>query len=807
MASTVSAAQLIANGVSPSYAPSLASQINTLDPSVRDRFTATVVDFYQTYGAQGYDLDINQAARSVATQKAIDATGVKAASPRNSWHVGGGAADFTVYKDGKRDYGTKSGNAYQALLSPIAQRNGLNNPIRNDVGHFQPKEVSLARHGQSVAAAVDPNLKTSISLAGRGDVAPSNVPNPVLRPDTAFASLTGTLPLTLASYVPPATLAPAQQAALEEAAGKPPTVAPNLVDETVGLPPRQMVSAEVLEPVDLPRGAPYGADNLIRAMMNNDPQGLRAAMLNVITQATIDPQGRGLQPVKDYISGVVQNAAGALRYASQNYASNPILRAATGIWQGAIDAALKSSPFPARATADVPLPMPRPAMNPQPVAVASNAPTIPSLDIPTRTPESWASGMDQYRPATPSVSSTSERASDASSDRSPAAWAQGIAEYRPATAVQATPAPQSSTSRYTDSIAQYRPATPPPAQQSYPDRELRAAPAPLEVPEPNLATPLTRSAASWAQGMDQYRSASPAARAAAPAAPAPTPQPILAPDAYAALTGGKPMTANGFLAGQGMLMRTPNAPPPPPVPQVTVRAQPRPAVRPAAPRPATSIAAPRAPMSGLPSLPALLSGQRFTNTTGAPIVLPPSPNSHGGPVSVPPGATYTPANFDPVSGGSTYDYVTTPNGTTSYTTSGGTTWTIDTNNQGPGSATASKVLCTWFCRKGWLPKNVWKADIRYSMTMVDPAVQSGYLLWAAPLVRWLERETLAGKLVAAMIFPVVRGWAHEMAHRADPAQFPKGSVMGKAVMATCAPLCRLVGMTVARIRQKSVEAF
>ncbi len=141
---SVSAAELQANGVSPSMAGHLATQINSLDPSVQSRFTQTVIEFYRTYGNQGYDLDINQAARSTAEQQAIRSTGVKAASPNNSWHTAGGAADFTVLKNGKADTGTTLGNAYQTLLAPIAAMYGLVDPIKNDVGHFQPQAVHWA---------------------------------------------------------------------------------------------------------------------------------------------------------------------------------------------------------------------------------------------------------------------------------------------------------------------------------------------------------------------------------------------------------------------------------------------------------------------------------------------------------------------------------------------------------------------------------------------------------------------------------------------------------------------------------------
>lgn len=173
-----------------------------------------------------------------------------------------------------------------------------------------------------------------------------------------------------------------------------------------------------------------------------------------------------------------------------------------------------------------------------------------------------------------------------------------------------------------------------------------------------------------------------------------------------------------------------------------------------------------------------------------------------------PTATYNPAtggvNYG-ASGGSPYAYTVGPNGQTTYQTQSGTTWTIDTNNQGPGSATASKVLCTHYCRIGWLPKDVWKADIRYSTECVSPLVQSGYLWWAEPLVEYLKRGSMVAKAIQYAAWPVVRGWAHEMAHRADPGRFPTGSMIGHLVTVTLEPLCGVLGLLRNAIRTMEAQ--
>lgn len=151
-------------GYSKARAKSLTNQINSLHTNLRRRYVNTAVEFKKRYGSGGYDLDINQAARTSAQQKTIKATGVKAASPGNTWHTVGGAADFSIYKDGKLDKGMAgpAKNPYVTKLQPVAAEYGLANPISNDVGHFMPTEFPKARRG----ATVEQYVPTEVVLGG-----------------------------------------------------------------------------------------------------------------------------------------------------------------------------------------------------------------------------------------------------------------------------------------------------------------------------------------------------------------------------------------------------------------------------------------------------------------------------------------------------------------------------------------------------------------------------------------------------------------------------------------------------------------
>ena len=145
------ASEFEAAGASRSQAKNLADKINSLDASVRSRYSDTAKDFYREHAAKGYGLTINQAHRTDAQQRAIKATGVKAASPRNTWHTIAAAADFSITLNGVLDKGNKWKNPYRELLAPIAKANGLANPIKDDVGHFMPSELPPVRGGAALS--------------------------------------------------------------------------------------------------------------------------------------------------------------------------------------------------------------------------------------------------------------------------------------------------------------------------------------------------------------------------------------------------------------------------------------------------------------------------------------------------------------------------------------------------------------------------------------------------------------------------------------------------------------------------------
>lgn len=75
--------------------------------------------------------------------------------------------------------------------------------------------------------------------------------------------------------------------------------------------------------------------------------------------------------------------------------------------------------------------------------------------------------------------------------------------------------------------------------------------------------------------------------------------------------------------------------------------------------------------------------------------------------------------------------------------------------------TEGTVLCTYFMRKGWLPKYIWATDMRFSETLPSP-MTAGYRMWACPLV---ERMEGGQRVLEAVLWPIVKAWSNYAAWR------------------------------------------
>lgn len=130
------------------YGKRTADNLNTLDPTVRAVFAKAIKAFILQYNKDGWDMSVSECLRPLERSKALyeafkAGTGPQAASPGNSWHNYGAAADILIYKNGIWDSLNKTG-AYTGFAQQFLRTQGIhNNAGANDSGHFVPVQMSV----------------------------------------------------------------------------------------------------------------------------------------------------------------------------------------------------------------------------------------------------------------------------------------------------------------------------------------------------------------------------------------------------------------------------------------------------------------------------------------------------------------------------------------------------------------------------------------------------------------------------------------------------------------------------------------
>tara|TARA_B100000965_G_scaffold269868_1_gene228289 strand:+ start:3382 stop:4536 length:1155 start_codon:yes stop_codon:yes gene_type:complete len=111
-----------------------------------------------------------------------------------------------------------------------------------------------------------------------------------------------------------------------------------------------------------------------------------------------------------------------------------------------------------------------------------------------------------------------------------------------------------------------------------------------------------------------------------------------------------------------------------------------------------------------------------------------------------------------------------------------------------GVAKDGTVMCSAYCKMGYLPKEIWKLDRRYGVKVLreDPALIQGYHLWGIPTANYIQKNTLLAKTLRSVMWPIVKAWAEEMAHCMQPEKY-KPNYVGKAIKLVGEPFSRLCG--------------
>jgi hypothetical protein len=144
---------------------------------------------------------------------------------------------------------------------------------------------------------------------------------------------------------------------------------------------------------------------------------------------------------------------------------------------------------------------------------------------------------------------------------------------------------------------------------------------------------------------------------------------------------------------------------------------------------------------------------------------------------------------DPATGSNVYAMTKNDDGT--YSSSGGR----DEAGGSAGGGGEDKILCCAYYNLGYLPREIWRLDQRYGVWLHrnDPELMEGYHAWAAPLAEYIQKDTRGAKVARAVMWPIVKAWAAEMAHKQRPEKH-KPNVVGKMIMAIGEPFSRVCGM-------------
>jgi hypothetical protein len=111
---------------------------------------------------------------------------------------------------------------------------------------------------------------------------------------------------------------------------------------------------------------------------------------------------------------------------------------------------------------------------------------------------------------------------------------------------------------------------------------------------------------------------------------------------------------------------------------------------------------------------------------------------------------------------------------------------------GPVNPPVYKVICAELHRQGLMDETIFKADEAFGRYLNDSDKDTlrGYLLWAKPIVKWMQKSRTFTRIVAAVATP----WSYEMAYRMGARD--KGSFAGRILMDAGVPLCRIIGRAI-----------
>lgn len=138
-------------------------------------------------------------------------------------------------------------------------------------------------------------------------------------------------------------------------------------------------------------------------------------------------------------------------------------------------------------------------------------------------------------------------------------------------------------------------------------------------------------------------------------------------------------------------------------------------------------------------------------------------------------------------------------GTDSAASSGGDSSSSDSTSGEGAGAGGDKVICGYFYSKGRIPKKIYAGDLKYSKEISHERTKQGYLLWAIPVVKWLDKKPNR-PIVDNILFPFTKGWVYEMAYRVGYTK--ERPLWGRVITPPLTAICYSIGFLKEKLCQK-----
>lgn len=128
---------------------------------------------------------------------------------------------------------------------------------------------------------------------------------------------------------------------------------------------------------------------------------------------------------------------------------------------------------------------------------------------------------------------------------------------------------------------------------------------------------------------------------------------------------------------------------------------------------------------------------------------------------------------------------------------GGSTREFISSPTGGGGGGGGKIICTEYCRQGWISEEVLKGDLEYASKHLSLETRANYLMWAQYVVPAMEKYPI----LLYFMWPLTYNWVHYMAWKVG--KHPHKPLFGPLVEAICTPISNILGKTIRKYKRSS----